>query len=127
MTLAMLLVFTQGFAYILAENINFKQNMIGTKSTNALIGLIYQKQLKVSPATNKTFTNGEIVTFVQVDAQKMNYLANQLPAVATLPFTLLMCFGFLFYYLGVSFFAGLGVFVIGMLANVSLSRCLARY
>lgn len=49
--------------------------MIGAKSTNALIGLIYEKQFKVSAATNKAFSHGEIVTFVQVDAQKMQYLA----------------------------------------------------
>lgn len=38
--------------------------MIGAKSTNALIGLIFCKQLKLSPATNKDFTQGEIITFV---------------------------------------------------------------
>jgi hypothetical protein len=38
--------------------------MIGSKSTNALIALIYDKQLKISSATNKMFTQGEIITFV---------------------------------------------------------------
>jgi hypothetical protein len=38
--------------------------MIGAKSTNALIGLIYEKQLKISAATNKSFSQGEIITFV---------------------------------------------------------------
>ena len=42
--------------------------MVGAKSTNALIGVVYEKQLRISPATNKIFSNGEIVTFVQVDA-----------------------------------------------------------
>lgn len=42
--------------------------MIGVKSTNALISYIYKKQLKVSSATNKKFSQGEIVNFVQVDA-----------------------------------------------------------
>lgn len=42
-TLALLLVFTQGLGYILSENITFTQNLIGVKSTNALVGLIYDK------------------------------------------------------------------------------------
>ena len=40
------------------------QNMVGARSTNALVGIVYEKQLKLSPATNKIFSNGEIVTFV---------------------------------------------------------------
>jgi len=99
--------------------------MIGSKSTNALIALIYDKQLKISSATNKMFTQGEIVTFVQVDAGKMQYLASQLPAVATLPCVLIMCFCFLFYYLKFTFFAGIGVFIISMFFNVSFSRKMA--
>jgi len=125
-SLALLLVATQGTGYILSENIGFKQSFVGSKSTNALIALIYEKQLKLSTATNKVFSQGEIVTFVQVDAQKMIYLTSQMPAVATLPFTLIMCFILLFKYLGVAFFAGIGVFVISLLVNISLSRCSAR-
>jgi len=52
------------------------QAFLGTKSTNALIGFIYEKLLKLSAATNKNFTNGEIITFVQVDAQKLQYLSS---------------------------------------------------
>jgi hypothetical protein len=44
-------------------------------STNSLIAFIYEKSLKVSSATNKAFSNGEIITFIQVDAQKLNYLS----------------------------------------------------
>lgn len=126
MSLALILVATQGTSYLLSENIGFKQSFVGSKSTNALIALIYEKQFKLSPATNKVFSQGEIVTFVQVDAQKMIYLTSQMPAVATLPFTLTMCFILLFKYLGVTFFAGIGVFVISLLVNISLSRCSAR-
>ena len=41
--LAIVLVLSQGFAYILLENINFRQQMIGAKTTNSLIGLVYYK------------------------------------------------------------------------------------
>jgi ABC-type transport system involved in cytochrome bd biosynthesis fused ATPase/permease subunit len=99
---------------------------MGSKSTNSLIALIYEKQLKLSSATNKVFSQGEIITFVQVDAQKMIYLTSQMPWVATLPFTLIMCFILLFKYLGISFLAGVGVFVVSLLVNISLSRWNAR-
>ena len=46
--------------------------------------------------------------------------------MATLPFTLIACFILLFKYLGLTFFAGIGVFIISLLVNVSLSRCNAR-
>jgi ABC-type multidrug transport system fused ATPase/permease subunit len=121
-----MLVISQGLGYILAENISFKQNVIGVKSTNALIGLIYDKQMRLSSATNKNFTQGEIVTFVQIDAQKLIYLASQLPAIATLPFTLTLCFTFLFKYMGISFFAGIGVFILSLVVNIAISRCNAR-
>lgn len=45
--------------------------MVGVKSTNALIGIIYNKLLKISASSNKTFNQGEIINFVQVDAMKM--------------------------------------------------------
>jgi hypothetical protein len=38
--------------------------MIGVKSTNAMISLIYQKQLKISSSGNKKFSQGEIVNFI---------------------------------------------------------------
>lgn len=43
MALALCLVVSQGIAYVLAENTSYRQQMIGAKSTNALIGLIYDK------------------------------------------------------------------------------------
>lgn len=49
-----------------------------------------------------------------------------MPAIATLPFTLILCFSFLFKYLGVSFLAGIGVFVLSLLVNISISRCNAK-
>lgn len=46
--------------------------------------------------------------------------------MATLPFTLIICFIFLFSYLGITFFAGLFVFALSLVVNIALSRCNAR-
>ena len=64
MLLIFLLVLTQGIAYFMSEHIQFYQRMIGVKTTNALIAMIYEKQLKISSATNKRFSSGEIINFV---------------------------------------------------------------
>lgn len=124
--LAALLLLTQGLSYILAENITFSQETIGVKTTNALIGLIYEKQLKLSPATNKEFSQGEIVTFVQVDAQKMLYLTSQLPQMAALPFLIIVCFAILFYHLGYTYFASIGAFLLFFFMNLKISKALAK-
>lgn len=44
-SLALTLVFTQALSFIILENVSYQQRMIGVNSTNALIGLIYEKQL----------------------------------------------------------------------------------
>jgi len=43
---------------------------LGDKSYAGLLVLIYQKTLTVSPSTNKEFEQGEIINFMQVDAEK---------------------------------------------------------
>lgn len=45
--------------------------MVGIQSANALMGLVYNKIFKISNASNKNFSSGEIVNFVQVDSQKL--------------------------------------------------------
>lgn len=42
-TLALLLILSQAVSFVLSENITYKQAFLGTKSTNALIGFIYEK------------------------------------------------------------------------------------
>ena len=63
-TLITTLVISQSILYIIVDHIDYYQRIIGVKSTNALISLIYKKSLKVSNATNKRFQAGEVVNFV---------------------------------------------------------------
>jgi ATP-binding cassette subfamily C (CFTR/MRP) protein 2 len=86
--------------------------MIGVQSTNALIALIYKKCFKISPATNKEFSSGEIVNFVQVDSLKLYTFSSELSNTAKVPLVLTFSFIFLFIYMGVSFLAGIGVFIL---------------
>jgi hypothetical protein len=52
--------------------------MTGYKATNALIAMILDKQFRISQATNKQFTAGELINFVQVDATKLIFMISQL-------------------------------------------------
>ena len=69
----LLLTVTQGLAYFIQEHLTFYARMTGAKSTNAMIAMIYDKTFRISSATNKRFTQGELVNFVQVDALKLQF------------------------------------------------------
>lgn len=63
-TLVVLLVSIQGVVYFISEHLKLYQRMIGVKSTNAMIAMIYEKQFKITSSTNKKFSSGELVNFV---------------------------------------------------------------
>ena len=100
--------------------------MISTKQTTSLIALIYHKQLKVSAATNKKFTQGEVVNFVQVDAAKLVYAGNKVVYLTRYPFIIAVCFTLLFHYLGLSFFSGVATFIIAFSVNAFLTSISVR-
>lgn len=125
--LVLLLISTQLVAYIMSEHLVLYQRMTGVKSTNAMIALIYEKQFKISTASNKRFSQGEMVNFVQVDAMKMYWLSTIAPQIFKLPPLLLVCFIFLFYWLGYAFFAGVAVFVFTFFFNMKISKTSAKW
>ena len=57
------------------EQANFRQSMLGAKAHSALISIIYRKILKVTPSSNKQFSQGEIINFIEVDSEKIQELA----------------------------------------------------
>ena len=77
--LVLILGVTQALAYVIMEHVVYYSKMTGSKATNALTALIFNKSLRVSQATNKNFALGQIVNFVQVDAVKMQFLMGQAP------------------------------------------------
>jgi uncharacterized membrane protein len=111
---------------LITEHLEYYQKMIGVKSSNALVAMIFRKQLKLSPATNKAFSMGEVVNFVQVDAQKVQYSAYNIVYLTRYPLIILVCFVLLFVYLGVSFFAGVAIFFIAFVINIGLTKLSAR-
>lgn len=64
-------IFANSFSKILLEQACFVQSILGDKAFGSMIALIYKKTLKISPATNKEFSQGEIINFIQVDSEKL--------------------------------------------------------
>jgi ABC-type bacteriocin/lantibiotic exporter with double-glycine peptidase domain len=54
---------------VIMEQGTFYQMQLGSKCSAGLVALIYDKSLKISSSTNKKFTQGELVNFIQVDAK----------------------------------------------------------
>lgn len=111
------LVGSQTAAYVFSQHILYFQVMIGTRSSNALVALIYQKLHKLTPSTNKQYDSGQIVNFVQVDAGTLFWLCFQMTDIMQIPLVLIYAFTYLFMTLGVSFLSGVGVFVLAFIAN----------
>mmetsp|Transcript_31387 Transcript_31387/g.38944 ORF Transcript_31387/g.38944 Transcript_31387/m.38944 type:complete len:156 (-) Transcript_31387:3952-4419(-) len=55
---------TQLLNYCLMEHMSYFNVLTGRRSSNAVIAFIYQKYSRISAATNKDFSSGQIVNFV---------------------------------------------------------------
>lgn len=120
------LVFTQLLAYLLQEHMFYLQIMTGYKCANTTNAIVYQKHENISNATNKEFTPGEVVNFVQVDSQQFIWMFVQAGDVAQVPLIIVICFGFLYYYLSYAFFAGFVVFVLAFIVNTLIGSFLNK-
>ena len=102
---------------LIMEQSDFLQAVIGINAKHGVVGVIYDKVLKISQATNKKFSQGEIINFINVDAEKISNISANLSNAARLPFQVVFSFWFLFYYLEFSLFASLGWGVIFTFIN----------
>ena len=107
---------------LIDEQSSFLQNLIGLKSHAAMVSIIYKKCLRISSATNKEFSKGEIVNFIQVDAERLGEVAFLFPGVSRLPFQLIFTIIYLVYYFGyfVLIPVVVGVIVIVLMYIISL-------
>ena len=94
---------------ILNEQAVFYQGLLGDRSYGGLVAVIYNKTLRVSPATNKQFSQGEMINFMQVDAEKLADIAWCFPPVARLPVQLIFSLTFLFYFFSYYLFVAFGI------------------
>ena len=111
---------------IVDEQAVFLQERLGIKAYSALVVLIYKKTLKISPSTNKEFEQGEIINFMQVDAEKAQEVAWWFPPIARLPISLLFGITFLFYFFGIYLLPALAIGGILSFFNFYIAIWLSR-
>lgn len=58
LSLGLILLLSQLFKFVIDENVTFACQMFAAKSSNALIGLIYEKQTRIYPSNGAGFTSG---------------------------------------------------------------------
>ena len=102
---------------IISEQLNMIQKLLQIKIKNGIICLIYEKILKLSSATNKIFSQGEIINFIDVDANKIKYLLEEFSLVIRFPILVVFGFWLLMYYFGYSIIAAI---LIGTISFLSL-------
>ena len=119
-------IFASSSSRILEEQANFLQDILGDKAFSSMISLIYNKTLKLSPATNKEFSQGEIINFIQVDSEKLWEVAFCFPPIARLPIQLIFSAAFLIYYFGYYLLVPIGVASFMIVFNYFIAKWLAR-
>ena len=60
------------------EHVMYIQLMMGIRAAMSVCAVIYKKHSQISNATNKSFSQGEIVNFVQVDSLRLMWVCFQL-------------------------------------------------
>jgi ABC-type multidrug transport system fused ATPase/permease subunit len=88
---------------------------------------VYEKNLRVYPSSTSEFSQGEIVNFVQTDCSTVYGVMQWFPFFLCLPLMLVICLYLIFATLGVSFFACVGVFVVGGLVTGVLAKLIFKY
>ena len=104
------------------EQSDFIQMLLGVKAIHGIVGIIYDKILKLSSATNKIFSQGEIINFIDVDVEKISKLVTILPLAVRFPFQVVFGLWFLFYYFGYSLFAGVGFGIFFIIWNYLIGK-----
>ena len=97
------------------HQVKFISSLLGVKAANAVTALIYDKVTKTSIFIKSQISEGEILNFIQVDSEKLNFLFTSLPKILTVPFNLVVSFYALFLFFGKSFVFGLGILLVMIL------------
>ncbi|MCQ2818077.1 MAG: ATP-binding cassette domain-containing protein [archaeon] len=111
------------FEILFSRKAGQAQQILGLKSGIEFNTLIFDKLLKVSPASMKDRArSGEIVNFMTVDAFKLQRLMQTSPDLLTMPMQIVVYSYMLFQFFGFSFFFGLGTMIFFMFINLIFHR-----
>ena len=94
----------------------------GHKQHTTLKTVLFKKNFRISAATNKNYSSGEILNLIERDANRVWTFVWDLPALIEIPFELLVAGYFIYIYVGVSSLMGIVMFSITLALQKYQSR-----
>ena len=112
MFFVVLMIFSLFLSRVLDENLTYYQLKVGTQAKQGISSMIYSKVLKLSPATNKSFNKGDVISFLQIDANKVTFVFDTFLDIVKIPMKILFVIIVLYIFIGVVFLAAIGLIII---------------
>ncbi|RWR72400.1 ABC transporter C family member 3-like protein isoform X1 [Cinnamomum micranthum f. kanehirae] len=105
----------------------FKLQQIGMRARAELTAMLYKKALSLSSRSRQSYTSGEIINFMTVDAERVEDFSWYIHDLWMVPIQVLLALVILYKNLGLASVAALVASVLVMLANVPLGKLQERY
>ncbi|XP_061182252.1 multidrug resistance-associated protein 1-like isoform X3 [Saccostrea echinata] len=96
--------------------------LLGMRIRTSVTCLVYRKMLRLSNASKRSSTVGEIVNLMSVDAQRFMDLMTYIHTIWSGPFQIIVALYFLYMELGPSIFAGFGVMIVLIPINALIAK-----
>ncbi|XP_010467156.1 PREDICTED: ABC transporter C family member 13 isoform X2 [Camelina sativa] len=124
-TLAISLGLTSIFKSFLDTQYTFRLSKLKLKLRSSIMSVIYRKCLLVNTANRSGFSEGEIQTFMSVDADRIVNLCNSLHDMWSLPLQIGIALYFLYTQVNFAFLSGLAVTILLIPVNKWISVLIA--
>ncbi|KAL4482732.1 hypothetical protein ABPG73_021392 [Tetrahymena malaccensis] len=112
---------------ILSNHSNFQFNLLGFDLTNTVSVAILQKSFRYSLSSTDDYKVGNLVNMIQVDAQRLLLLCNQLSITCFVPFQIVFSILLMPDTIGISQLFGVAVMLIMWIANYFVARLSFKY
>lgn len=120
------MMLSQYLMFMFSEHFWVYTDFLGRKSKQALLGMISEKVLTISPVAKKTYTQGEILNRISSDTDKIYGIGQRLGRIFCIPILITIAMISLYKLLGVAFFAGVGVLVFSVIHQVIVARYIRK-
>ena len=109
-TIACQLLAIKGFSQIFWEHVCYYMIETGHKSHTSLKTVMFKKALRMSPATNKDYSSGEVLNLIERDCNRVWSCIWDVPACFEIPFELVVATYYIYSYVGFSALSGLTLY-----------------
>jgi ABC-type bacteriocin/lantibiotic exporter with double-glycine peptidase domain len=91
--------------------------ILGHAAKYSIIGMIYRRILRISPKTNKKFSKGDIISYINGDSWKINWIFGSLADFSSIPIRIAIYFVSIYILIGWNILFAL--FMIGLFTGIS--------